>query len=258
MFDEINNRLSQVASILDKHADPAMAVPVGMLAEDETGRPYFRIAQDKVFEVLGKEDIVPQYITWNGNLNESLQEIDKLVDMLLIAAEIPPIALGMNDSGTSGSSGLSIKFRMQSLLSKVNRKKLYFNQGVVKVLYTAQLLEQALGIADYNPVKPKIVFKDGLPVDSLQEVNEMNVRTGGMPTISRKTAMMRLDNLTEEQADAEIELIKAEQAELLGGYADPTAFQTGEDSEENNVEKTKENSDEADEFGDYDPQKEGI
>ena len=258
LFDEINNRLSQIASILDKHADPAMAVPVGMLAEDETGRPYFRISQDKVFEVLGKEDIVPQYITWNGNLNESLQEIDKLVDMLLIAAEIPPIALGMNDSGTSGSSGLSIKFRMQSLLSKVNRKKLYFNQGVVKALYTAQLLEQALGIADYTPVKPKIVFKDGLPVDSLQEVNEMNVRTGGMPTISRKTAMMRLDNLTEEQADAEIELIKAEQAELLGGYADPTAFQTEDTSDENNVEKTKENSDEADEFGDYDPKKEGI
>ena len=266
LFDELNNRLSQVASILDKHSDPAMAVPVGMLATDGNGQPYFRVAQDKVFEVLGKDDIIPQYITWNGNLNEAMTEVQKIVDLLLIAAEIPPIALGMNDSGTSGSSGLSIKFRMQSLLSKVNRKKLYFNRGIINTLYIAQLLEQALGIADYTPVKPKIIFKDGLPVDSLQEVNEMNVRTGGMPTISRKTALMRLDSLTEEQADAEIERINKEQAELLNGYADPTAFQTGgadeypteEEEEDNNIEKIKENAEEADEFGGYDPRRDGI
>ena len=96
----------------------------------------------------------------------------------------------------------------------MERKKLYFNKGIVSVLYIAQMLEKALGIADYEPVRPKIVFKDGLPVDSLQEVNEMNVRTGGMPTISRKTALMRLDNLTEAQADAEIEKIMREIGEL--------------------------------------------
>ena len=190
-----------------------------------------------------------------------MAELDKLFNMLLVSAEIPPIALGMNDSGTSGSSGLSIKFRMQSLLSKVNRKKLYFNKGVVNVLYIAQLLEKALGIADYEPTKPKIIFKDGLPVDSLQEVNEMNVRTGGMPTISRKTALMRLDNLTEEQADAEIERITQEQEEMLQ-LADPTAFNTPssgeEESSENPIEEQKEKTNEADEFGDYDPKKDGI
>lgn len=256
LLDEINNRLSQIAGILDKHADPAMAVPMGVLADDGTGRPVFRVAQDKVFEVMGKDDIIPQYITWNGNLQEAMTELSKLVDLLLIAAEIPPIALGMNDSGTSGSSGLSIKFRMQSLLSKVNRKKLYFNKGITTVLYIAQLLEKALGIADYTPVRPKIVFKDGLPVDSLQEVNEMNVRTGGMPTISRKTAMMRLDNLTEAQADAEIEKITAEQREMLA-MADPTAFNEPENIYEE-VESVKEKTDMADEFGGYDPKKDGI
>lgn len=268
IFDEINNRLSQIASILDKHSDPAMAVPTGLLSTDKDGRPYFRIAQDKVFEVLGKDDIIPQYITWNGNLQEAMEELQKLVELLLIASEIPPIALGMNDSGTSGSSGLSIKFRMQSLLSKVNRKKLYFNKGVVTVLYIAQLLEQALGIADYEPTRPKIIFKDGLPVDSLQEVNEMNVRTGGMPTISRKTALMRLDNLTEAQADAEIEKIMLEQEEMMK-LSDPTAFQTPSGEEDFEQEDTPENlkelqeeqrdkTDKADEFGDYDPRKDGI
>lgn len=258
LFDELNNRLSQMAGILDKHADPAMAVPTGVLGEDDYGRPYFRVAQDKVFEVLGKEDIIPQYITWNGNLTEAMDEINKIVDLILISAEIPPIALGMSDAGTSGSSGLSIKFRMQSLLSKVNRKKLYFNKGIITTLYVAQLLEKALGIADYNPVRPVITFKDGLPVDSLQEVNEMNVRTGGMPTISRKTALMRLDNLTEEQADAEIERINKEQAEVLAGYNMETEALIDSDTGSDNLEKTKEMNNNADEFGDYDPAKDGL
>ncbi len=257
LFDELNNRLSQIASILDKHADPALAVPTGVLGEDSNGVPYFRVAQDKLFEVLGKDDIIPQYITWNGNLQESMAEVQRLVDLILVASEIPPIALGMNDSGTSGSSGLSIKFRMQSLLSKVNRKKLYFNKGITTTLYIAQLLEKAIGVADYEPVKPVITFKDGLPVDSLQEVNEMNVRTGGMPTISRKTALMRLDNLTEEQADAEIERINKEQQEVLA-MADPTAFSIGADSTSNPIDEQKGRVHNADEFGEYDPKKDGL
>ena len=36
LFDEINHRLSQIASILDKHADPAIAVPTG---RRRTGKP---------------------------------------------------------------------------------------------------------------------------------------------------------------------------------------------------------------------------
>lgn len=68
ILDEINNRLTMIATILDKHSDPAITVPAGTLGEDEHGNPIFRVGQDKVFEVLGKDDVVPAiyYLGWTA------------------------------------------------------------------------------------------------------------------------------------------------------------------------------------------------
>lgn len=210
IFDELNNRLTQVASILDKHADPAITLPSGVLDIDENGNPIFNIARDKVFEMTSKDDIKPEYVTWNGQLNEAYAEIDKLIDLLLISSEIPKVALGMGDAGTSGSAGSGIKYRMASILSKVNRKRQYFDKGLKEVYFRAEQLEKALGIANYEPIVPWLDFKDGLPKDDTVEANVMAVRISS-GTISRKSAIMYLEGCTEEQADEELKRIKEEQ-----------------------------------------------
>lgn len=223
MLDEINNRLSQIADILDKHSNPAMAVPSGLLGADEDGNAQFRVAVDKVFEVMGKDDVVPQYITWNGQLNEAFQELDRLIDLVLTVSEIPAVALGKGDSGTSGSSGLAIKWRMNSLLAKINRKKQYYSKGLKQIFFIAQKLEEALGIADYEVTTPVLHFQDGLPKDEMEQANIMSIRTGGAKTLSQKSAIMLLNNFTESQADAEIEKIKEEESSTME-TASPSIF----------------------------------
>jgi hypothetical protein len=224
IFDEINNRLSQIAVILDKHSDPAVAVPAGTLGEDENGNPIFRVGVDKVFEVMGKDDVVPQYITWDGQLQNAFSELDRLIDLLLVICEIPTVALGKGDSGTSGSSGLSIKWRMNSILSKINRKRQYYDRALKRVLLLAQQLEHArLGRQPYEITVPRIKFNDGLPDDEMEMANIMSVRTGGKATISQKSAIIWLDGLTEEQAEVELERIKNEEA-----IADPSIFNRGD------------------------------
>lgn len=223
LLGEINSRLTQIASILDKHSDPSMAIPSGLLRVDADGNAEFRVAQDKVFEVMGREDIIPQYITWDGKLDSAFKEIDQLIDLTLMTAEIPPVALGKDNSGTSGSSGLSIKWRMNSLLSKINRKRQYYNKGLKQIFYIAQKLEEAVGIADYEITVPNIIFQDGLPIDELEQANILNMRTGGAKTLSQKSAIMRLNNMTETQAEAELERIKAEQ-EASQVVAEPSIF----------------------------------
>jgi hypothetical protein len=239
IIDEINNRLSQIASILDKHSDPAIAVPTGSLQEDMDGNPSFRVGLDKVFEVMGKDDVVPQYITWNGQLENAFREVDKLVSMLLSVAEIPEVAIGKGDSGTSGSSGLAIKWRMNSLLAKVNRKRQYYNKGLKRVFMIAQLLEKAVGKADYELFTPLIKFKDGLPKDEMEMANIVSTRTGGAVTMSQKSALMYLDDLTEEQAEAELERIEEEQESKQNMFASPSIFNE-EDSEEEEPTPTDE------------------
>ncbi|MDC3413971.1 phage portal protein [Terrihalobacillus insolitus] len=232
LFDELNRRLTKIAEILDKHADPAIAVPTGVLGEDENGNPTFIVGRDKVFEVMGKDDVVPQYITWNGQLQSAFEEIDRIVEMILTNAEIPAVALGKGDSGTSGNSGLAIKFRMNSLLAKINRKRQFYEKGLKELFMICQLIERVKkgNKAGYDFFDVKIHFKDGLPQDDAELANIMNVRTGGKATISQKTALMRLDGLTEEQAEAELKRMEeeaeaeAEKTEKM--FANPSIFNT--------------------------------
>lgn len=213
LFDELNNRLSQIAIILDKHADPAVAVPMGVMQSDEQGNPYFNVGREKVFEIQDKNDIIPEYITWDGQLQSAFEELKQVIDLILTAAELPAVALGKDNSGTSGASGLSIKWRMNSLLAKINRKRQYYDKGLRNILYIAQLLEHAQSDIkpDYSPTVPKITFKDGLPDDDLEQANLMSIRTGGKPTISQRSAIKVLDNLTDEQVDAEMKRIQDEE-----------------------------------------------
>lgn len=232
LFDELNRRLSAISQILDKHADPAIAVPTGVLGEDEWGNPTFVVGRDKVFEVMGKDDVIPQYITWNGQLQSAFEELDRIVEMILTNAEIPSVALGKGDAGTSGSSGLAIKFRMNSLLAKINRKRQFYDKGLKELFMICQLIEDAkLGNKKgYDFFEVKIHFQDGLPKDEAEEANIMNVRTGGKATLSAKSALMRLDNLTEAQADVELKRIEEEadkeNEKAASMFANPSAFQT--------------------------------
>ncbi|KTS84492.1 hypothetical protein NS115_03865 [Paenibacillus jamilae] len=211
MLDELNNRLSLIASILDKHSDPAMVVPSGSLEDGDDGRPIFHAGRDKVFEVMDKSEVTPQYITWDGQLQAAFEEIKLLIEQILTVAEIPAVALGKDNSGTSGASGLSIKFRMNSLLAKINRKRQYYDRALRRVFLIAQLLEESKVDIDYDITVPKIKFKDGLPDDDLEQAQIYNMRLGGKATISQKTAIMHLDDLTEEQAQAEIDRMREEE-----------------------------------------------
>ena len=183
LFDEINMRLSLIAEILDKHSDPAMAVPPGSLDEDEDGNPVFHAQRDKIFEYEEGEP-KPEYITWDGQLNAAFKELEVLVDQLLITAEVPPVVLGKDNAGTSGSSGSGIKQRMNSLLLKIKRKRQYFEKGLRQVLLIAQLLEHEKSRdVDYEVVEePRILFNERLADDEMEKAQIATTRTGGKPT----------------------------------------------------------------------------
>ncbi|MDA2738387.1 phage portal protein [Bacillus cereus group sp. Bc015] len=260
LFDEINNRLSQIGSILDKHADPPIAVPTGLLQEDGEGNTYFQVAMNKVFEVMGKDDIIPQYISnSNPQLEQAFKELEMLLEFLLSTTEIPAVAIGLKDSGTSGNSGLSIKWRMNSLLAKINRKRQFFEDGLKRVYMIAQMLEQYAdpSVEKHEIVVPTIKFNDGLPQDDTEIANRMAIRTNGSQTLSQKTALMIMDGLTEEEAQTEIDRINEEKEQAMSLVAEPSIFNEEDDSNidtntgtDDNTNTDTENKDDTKEEGD--------
>ncbi|MEH7381764.1 phage portal protein [Bacillus sp. JJ1533] len=211
LFAELNNRLNKIAMILDKHSDPILAVPEDMLEEDANGNRYLNASEMKAVGIQGKDDVKPEYIVWNASLDAAFRELDFILNQILLVTEMPGVALGLQDSGTSGGSGLSIKWRMSPLLAKINRKRQYFDEGIKKILHVAQLLEHANNDnVDYEVFTPHISFKDGLPDDDREKAQIINMRTNGKSTLSQKTALMEQYDMTEEQAEEEIKRIRAE------------------------------------------------
>lgn len=222
LFYAINNRFSKIDNILDKHADPILAIPEGIL--DEEGR--VKKEHLGLFE-KGQDGEVPEYVVWNASLEASFLEIDKLLDSLYMFSEISPDAMGRFKDATA-ESGRALKYRMMRTVAKVKRKQLYFDRSLKEVIYLAQLLAiehgvEALG-SKYtgSPEVPSIEWKHPIPQDSYEQAQEEELRlASGNQTL--KASIMNIDDLDEDQAEEKVAEIYAEKAKYAPSITVPVA-----------------------------------
>ena len=227
----LNNRVTKNENVLDKHTDPILALPEGVL--DEKGK--VKKESLEVFTIpdneLGGKPARPEYITWNASLDNSFKQIEKLVEFLYMTSEISPATFGMDKDGQA-ESGRALKLKMMRTLAKINRKKRFYNQGIKEAMFVAQLLAQAHGfqvMGERMPGTPELVnigWQDGLPIDEIEQVEVEGKRLeSGLQTT--KDALIRIDNITEEEALAKAEEISKEQKVPV-----PAAARTVVDGEE--------------------------
>lgn len=221
IFYAINNRMTKIDNILDKHGDPILTVPPGIL--DEKGQVNKKSMG--VIEVADGENGKPEYIVWDAKLESAFTEIEKLVDFMYLTAEISPDILGLGEGKTD--SGKALKFKLMRTIAKVARKKLYFDAAIKDLVYRAQLLAKAYkvgadGVAlKSDPVKPEIIWADGLPADDGELLdNETKALDAGIT--SQKSSIMRVYGVDEESAEKMQEEIKKEN-EVSTPKMDPMA-----------------------------------
>jgi hypothetical protein len=82
------------------------------------------------------------------------------------------------------------------------------NAGRVKRLIAAIA---KLNSIDIKPRTLTIHWKDGLPVDEVEQINTLNTATGSKPVMSQYAAM-KIRGLSDAQIDAEMEQLRKEQA----------------------------------------------
>ena len=214
IFYAINNRVTKNENILDKHSDPILALPEGIL--DEEGKVKKEAFQ--MFEIpndpTGKAAQKPEYITWNANLEAAFKQIDRLMDNMFALSETSPAAFGMDKQGAA-ESGRALKFKLMRTLAKVNRKRLYYDMAVKNLIYTSQLLAkehkvEIMGLkAPKNATVPEIEWKDGIPQDSYEAAQEEQLRLeAGNTTV--EDSIMRLDGVDRDTA-------KKKAAEIAAG-----------------------------------------
>lgn len=212
----INDRLVSIDYILQKHSDPIMYGP--------------DITSDKTISVGGgiyiptsSEETTPGYMTWDGKLEGAFKELETLIGMAFQIAETPQWLFGTvlgdqnaGGTGTSHTDGAAIKARFLPILSKVNRIKTHYDRALRDALYISQLLDIAHGDKKFEAVYPSITWRDGLPKNEKELAEIANIRTGGKPTIDVHTAIKRLDNLDDMQAQEIVKRIGADTEREVG------------------------------------------
>lgn len=226
LFYALNNRLSSIDNILDKHSDPILMVPPGVL--DEHGHVNKKALG--VIEAQEGETGKPEYIVWDASLENAFKEIEKLMEFMYITAEISPDALGMGQG--MSDSGRALKFKLMRTIAKAARKKLYYDRALKEVMYIAQLLAKANGVRVQGmelkgePVIPEIDWADGLPIDQKEQLeNESSALDQGLT--SKKDSIMRIYSVDEETAEEMLDEIKEEgkvempKTSIGGSFIDP-------------------------------------
>ena len=219
LFEAVNNRLTQIDRILDRHASPklvglpGMSDPRGLV--DVEALEYIE-ADSELFKTI------PRYVTWDANLTQAFADYETLLLTCCRMAEISPSALGMDDNGGgSANSGVALRLRYLSTEHKCNRKKRYFDRGIKKLLRIALALGAVkLGMPAVDQ-EPEIIWQDGLPQIYPEAVQTEALRVSSGLS-SKVSAIQRLDGCTAEQAEAELERILLEaKADCVDANARP-------------------------------------
>ena len=226
---ELNNRMNQLAEILDKHANPWM---FGFPISDEDNNIS---VQDKYIDVVPGENVpAPEYITWDASLDAVYKEIDQLKRDIVFDAGLSPSSFGFEQED-SPESGIAIKRRQMRTQSKVQLRQTEFTYFIQSILSVASELSNSNKIGPLNapptrilePHEISVQWADGIPQSTLEllQEEEIALRLG---LSSRKTSMKRVYGyedavLEEEMATVKVEmdvedmLVKANRGEELGG-----------------------------------------
>ncbi len=208
LVKELETRIIKVSSILDIHSRPAMTGPSSMLTTDmETGEETMRM--NGRFFAVNKDEDKPEYITWDGKLDSSFQEMDRLVSMIYAVTDLNPAAIG-DFSGGAVASGSALRRLLLRTISHCNRIRVRFDQVLKRAIKAASILDVNGRIKDAVQIELSLIsWQDGLPSDDLENSMIEQTRANSGLT-SRSSAIMRLDGCTREEADEEMERIKRE------------------------------------------------
>jgi len=228
----INDRLVQIDYILWKHSDPVAYGPDDISEDDGTTAVRWGGGR---YIPLAKDDVVPGYMTWESQLEGAFKELDILLSIVFMQSETPQWLFGTTvagadkgGSGTSHTDGAAIKARFMPILSKVKRIRTHIDKAIRDALWSAMELENyanqgVAGYTPYEPVYPKINWRDGIPRNEKEEAEVYQIRTGNMATLDAASAIKRMDGIDDLQAAEILERIQADD-KRVNGTVDGSVF----------------------------------
>lgn len=104
LVDEVIVRLSNNSKILDDHADPQQIIARESLEfDDNSGQWIYNRHKALCF---GKNGEKPEYLTWDGNLESSEKQLDRVMDLFFMLSGTNPQLFGQDIAGNLSGEAL--------------------------------------------------------------------------------------------------------------------------------------------------------
>ena len=206
IVSELEIRVSQVSKILDKFSNPSMSGPRScMTYNDQTQRYEFKVGE---YYEINDGAPRPEMITWDAGLDANFKQIEFLVNQLHTISEMGSAVFGdLSNSAGNVASGTALRRLMISPLAKAKRIVNVYDSVLKNMI---SLAAEIYGV-HIEPEEISIAWRDGLPNDPREDAEIMNIRTGGKATMSRRTAIAKYDEKSDEDVDNEIAQIEADE-----------------------------------------------
>ena len=180
--DALNAKNSQVGRVLLKHSDPRLAFPEEAF-DPQTGD----VRSDHEVFAYNDPQRVPQYITWDAELQHAMADRAFVLNQLLVRTETSPVLLGLKE-GAAPDAYKKVRLESFNSLTKAARKAAYWRAGVRRAVSVAQELENALAPANrryaHGPIG--VQLRDGIPADEREQAERLaTLRSHGLISVER-------------------------------------------------------------------------
>lgn len=209
---DLEVRFAQRDIILDKHASPSIAAPESNFeySHDQSGE-ITGIQQGLLLGnawVMQENGQIPQYVTWDGQLQAVERDIQDKMQQLFILTEMGAVLDDTDNGGTQGYEALQV--RMVNARLKARRIVEQLDTVYKEIINDMYKLETGKDLKyDFS-----VVWNDGLPDDAKRnaEVAKMINESGFKSKISIRKEFF---NMTEKQAEEEQKIIDEETPEAF-------------------------------------------
>lgn len=202
IVDEIDNRLSDIAEVLEYHGKPILQVPKSLMRG-----LTLELGNDRAFGISDPALAdVAKYITWDGKIADQLASLDKLLELALLTVEAPITYFGLGVEGGM-PSGTAMRLRLQNYLKKAAR---WQRREANRLRAIGEFVQRIEGKAQKVARDSKVNDGSPLPADEEQDARIENLLTGNAKLSSRKTSIGKLRRV--EDVDEEVKAIEAEES----------------------------------------------
>ena len=214
---ELWKRIGQISIILDANAAPDMAAGIDAFTPNADGTYRLKTAGIGGGNtwVVGDDQPIPQYITWDGNLTAAFSELDMLLKQMYKLTE-----MGAVFEASAGGSNIAYE-TMRAAFARPLAKVRRISNGIESAVKETIINGLQIDGVDVDASDINITWCDGLPNDEQQEINKATALVNGGFTTPEHENINRF-GLTKEQSEQLAEEVSAwsadKQASMFGGF----------------------------------------